>query len=81
MRVEGAGGGGVVREDVEVCVVLLQDNPAEGLFVCGAKTALVVSAGEQIGGTVSGVLSVGIDTRDAIVPDIFVGRCFDASFV
>ena len=36
MRIEGARGGGVVREEVEVCLVLLEDEPAEGFLIGGA---------------------------------------------
>ena len=34
--VEGACGGGVVGEEVEVCGVFLEDEAAEGFFVGGA---------------------------------------------
>ena len=36
VRVEGAGGGGVVRQEVEVCVVPFEDEAAEGFLVWGA---------------------------------------------
>lgn len=36
MRVEGAGGGGVVRQEIEVCVVPFEDEAAEGFLVWGA---------------------------------------------
>ena len=38
--VEGAGGGGVVRQEVEVRLVLLEDDAAEGFFVGGAGRRL-----------------------------------------
>jgi len=42
MRVEGARGGGVVRQEVEVCVVLFEDEAAEGFLVGGAGGRVLV---------------------------------------
>jgi hypothetical protein len=80
VRVEGAGGGGVVRQEVEVCVVPFEDEAAEGFLVWGAGAGRRGLAVCPMGWNKRGLKEQEKNVRRE-VPNIFVCGGFDAGFV
>lgn len=80
VRVEGPGGGGVVRQEVEVGVVPFEDEAAEGFLVWGAGAGRKGSAACPMGWNRRGLKEQERNVRRE-VPNIFVCGGFDAGFV